>query len=72
VVAKSKQTMQAFRSKLDPKIGVELSNKPDNWIIMAQGGFPCIILSKDKNIIHAWESGNFGVRAIDDILNRLN
>jgi thiol-disulfide isomerase/thioredoxin len=72
VVAESKQTMHAFRSKLDPKIDVQLSNKPDNWIIMAQGGFPCIILSKNKNIIYAWESGYFGVRAIDDILNRLN
>jgi hypothetical protein len=39
---------------------------------MAQGGFPCMILSKDKNIIYAWENGHFGVRAIDDILNRLN
>jgi thiol-disulfide isomerase/thioredoxin len=41
VVAESKQTMQAFRSKLNPKIDVQLSNNPKNWIIMAQGGFPC-------------------------------
>ncbi len=72
VVAESKQTMQAFRSKLNPKIDVQLSNNPKNWIIMAQGGFPCLILSKSRNIVYAWENGHFGVRAIDDIVNRLN
>lgn len=72
VVAESKQAMQVFRSKLNPKIGVQLSKTPKDWIIMAQGGFPCMILSKDKKMIYAWENGHFGVRAIDDILNRLN
>lgn len=72
VVAESKQTMQVFRSKLNPRINVQLSNTPKDWIIMAKGGFPCMILSKDKNIIYAWENGHFGVRAIDDILHRLN
>jgi hypothetical protein len=71
-VAESKQAMQDFRSKLDSKIDVERSKTPKDWIIMAQGGFPCMILSNHKNIVYAWENGHFGVRAIDDILNRLN
>jgi thiol-disulfide isomerase/thioredoxin len=72
VVAESKQTMQAFRSKLNQQIDIQLSEEPKDWIIMAQGGFPCMILSENKKIIYAWENGNFGVRAIDDILERLN
>jgi thiol-disulfide isomerase/thioredoxin len=72
VVADSKQTMQAFRSKLNHQIDVQLSKKPKDWIMMAQGGFPCMILSKNNKIIYAWENGHFGVRAIDDILSRLN
>jgi thiol-disulfide isomerase/thioredoxin len=72
VVGESKQVIHAFKSKLDSKINVQLSKTPKDWIIMAQGGFPCMILSKDKKIIYAWENGHFGVRAIDDILDRLN
>jgi hypothetical protein len=72
VVAESRQAMHVFRSKLNSKIEVQLSKTPKDWIIMAQGGFPCMILSNHKNIIYAWENGNFGVRAIDDILNRSN
>ena len=72
VVAESKQTIHAFRSKLNPQIDVQTSKKPKDWIIMAQGGFPCMILSNNKNIIYAWENGQFGVRAIDDVINRLD
>jgi glutaredoxin len=72
VVAESKQAMHAFRSKLNPQIDVQTSKKPKDWIIMAQGGFPCMILSNNKNIIYAWENGQFGVRAIDDVINRLD
>jgi len=63
--------MNAFKSKLNRRIKVVISKKPEDWIIMAQGGFPCMILSKDKKIIYAWENDHFGVRAIDDIVSRL-
>lgn len=71
VVAKSSKSMRGFRSTLNRKIAVDLSKKPEDWIIMAQGGFPCMILSEHKKIIYAWENDHFGVRAIDDILSRL-
>jgi glutaredoxin len=71
VVAETKATMNAFKSKLNRRIKVVISKKPEDWIIMARGGFPCMILSKDKKIIYAWENDHFGVRAIDDIVSRL-
>lgn len=72
VVAETKSTMNGFKSKLNKRIQVVISKKPEDWIIMAQGGFPCMILSEDKKIIHAWENDHFGVRAIDEIISRLN
>lgn len=71
VVAKSEKMADVFRSKLSKSIKVKVSKKPEDWIIMAQGGFPCMLLSEHKKIIYAWENDHFGVRAIDDIVSRL-
>lgn len=72
VVAETDNPLLPFRQKLSKGIPVIKTAKPKDWIIMAQGGFPCMILSKNKNITYAWENGHFGVRAIDDMLHRLN
>lgn len=72
VVAKSKEMTAVFRPKLSKEIRVQLAKTPEEWFITAQGGFPCMILSQKGKIIYAWENNNFGVRAIDDIVSRLN
>jgi hypothetical protein len=37
---------------------------------MAKGGFPCMILSENREIVHAWENEEFGVKAIDEFIER--
>jgi glutaredoxin len=68
VVAETKGMLKDFRSKLDKRIDVIISSNPKNWITMAHGGFPCMILSQKGKVIHAWENDYFGVRAIDEII----
>ena len=70
VVAETNNPLVAFRKNLSKGIEVEKSTKPKDWIVMARGGFPTIILSENHQIVHAWENDQFGVRAIDEILER--
>ncbi len=72
VVSDSTVPLSFFSSKLDKRISVIRAKNQKNWIIMAQGGFPCMIMSEYDKIIYAWENDFFGVRAIDDYLSRNN
>jgi glutaredoxin len=70
VVAETNTPLFAFRQKLSKRIRVEKSVKPKDWIMMARGGFPTMILSENHKIVYAWENDQFGVRAIDDFIQR--
>ena len=72
VVSESMAPLSLFSSKLDKRISVIRAKNQKNWIIMAQGGFPCMMISEHSKIIYAWENDFFGVRAIDDYLGRNN
>ncbi len=72
VIAETDSPLLPFRQQLSKQISVLKSAKPKDWIVMARGGFPCMILSENRKIIYAWENDGFGVRAIDDVLNRFN
>ena len=72
VVAETNSPLIPFRQKLSKRISVIKSTNPKDWIMMSRGGFPCMILSENHKIIHAWENDDFGVRAVDEVLNRLN
>ncbi|MFM6933961.1 MAG: hypothetical protein ACKOXP_00845 [Flavobacteriales bacterium] len=70
VVAESDETLIPFKEKLDKRIQVIKSKNPKNWIIMAHGGFPCMMLSEHKKVLYAWDNDHFGVRAMDEIIER--
>ena len=72
VLSDVKNNQRLFRSKLDSRIAVSLSKNTKDLIMMARGGFPCMILSKNKKVIYAWQNEYFGVRAIDDIISRIS
>lgn len=72
VVAETDNPLLPFRQNLSKQISVVKSTKPKDWIMMVRGGFPCMILSENRKIIYAWENDDFGVRAVDDVLNRFN
>lgn len=70
VVAETDSPLLPFRQKLTNKISVIKSTKPKDWIMMVKGGFPCMILSENRKILHAWENDHFGVKAIDDFIEQ--
>ena len=70
VIAETDNPLLPFRQKLSKRIPVIKSAKPKDWIIMAKGGFPCMILSENRKIEHAWENEHFGVKAIDEFIER--
>jgi glutaredoxin len=72
VVAETNTPLLPFRQKLSKRIQVEKSAKPKEWIMMARGGFPTMILSENHKIVYAWENDQFGVKAIDDFIKRSN
>ena len=72
VVSESQSTLAMFTPTLDKRISVVRASNIKNWIVMAQGGFPCMMISQQGKIIYAWENDFFGVRAIDDYLDRNN
>jgi hypothetical protein len=72
VVSESMAPLSLFSSKLDNRISVIRVKNLKNWIIMSQGGFPCMMMSEHGKLIYAWENDFFGVRAIDDYLGRNN
>jgi len=70
VASETDHPLLPFRKKLSKRIRVEKSGKPKDWIVMARGGFPTMILSDHHKIVYAWENDQFGVRAIDDFIKR--
>jgi hypothetical protein len=70
VAAETNNPLLPFRKELSKRIRVEKSGNPKDWIMMARGGFPTMILSDNHKIVYAWENDQFGVRAIDDFIER--
>jgi len=70
VAAETNNPLLPFRKELTKRIRVEKSGNPKDWIMMARGGFPTMILSDNHKIVYAWENDQFGVRAIDDFIER--
>ena len=70
VVAETDSPLLPFRQQLSKQITVLKSAKPKDWIMMARGGFPCMILSDDREIVHAWDNDHFGVKAMDEFIQK--
>ena len=47
-----------------------IQHKWKKWIIIVRSGFPSMILSENREIVHAWQNDHFGVKAIDEYIER--
>lgn len=67
VCSKDSSTLDFYAEINEGKIPVNLAEKPEKLMVLAEGTFPTYVVSRKNEPLKTWSNQNFGVRALDDV-----